>query len=163
PFGEGRVVLAATAVDADWSNLPLRPSYLPLLQRLSVYLASTVYPPRNLDVGRSIAAFLPPGDAGKKALLTLPDGTTTELPVVKKGSRGVVEWSRTQQPGLYTIMPADGKPLHYVVNASRRESDLQRLSDEEIAAFAKAHGVSVVRSDAEYREAEHARRYGREV
>lgn len=121
-FGEGRVVLTATAADADWSNLPLRPSYLPLMQRLSVYLASTVFPPRNLEVGRSIAAFLPPGDAGKKAQLTLPDGTTAELPIAKKGSRGVVEWSRTQQPGLYTITPADGKPLHYVVNASRKES-----------------------------------------
>ncbi|MDQ3622341.1 MAG: VWA domain-containing protein, partial [Verrucomicrobiota bacterium] len=58
-FGEGRVILCSTAVDGDWSNLPMRPFYLPLLQRLSVYLASTVYPPRNLEVGKPLVAFLP--------------------------------------------------------------------------------------------------------
>jgi hypothetical protein len=85
PFGEGRVIVCSTAIDADWSNLPLRPFYLPLLQRLSVYLASTVFPPRNLDVGRPIIAFLPGADAGKKASITGPDGITNEVPIAKEG------------------------------------------------------------------------------
>lgn len=162
--GEGKVIVASTAVDADWSNLPLRASYLPMLQRLSVYLASTVYPPRNLEVGRSIAAFLPPAHAGKKAIVTAPDGTKAEVAVVKKGTRGVVEWGQTQQPGLYTVLPPDAQPpLHYVVNASRKESDLERLTPEEITEFGKANGVSIVRSEAEYKQTEHERRYGREV
>jgi hypothetical protein len=85
------------------------------------------------------------------------------LNIVKKGARGVAEWSKTQQPGLYTILPPGGQPLHYVVNASRRESDLERLTPEEINEFAKSHGIDVVRTEAEYKQAEHARRYGREV
>lgn len=44
-----------------------------------------------------------------------------------------------------------------------RRADLDRLSNEEIDAFAKAHNVAIVRSEAEYRQAEHTRRYGREV
>ena len=58
PFGEGRVISCAVPCDADWSNLPLRPFYLPLMQRLCVYLASTVFPSRNLDVGKPIVALL---------------------------------------------------------------------------------------------------------
>lgn len=162
-FGEGKVIVASTAVDADWSDLPTRSSYLPLLQRLSVYLASTVYPPRNLDVGRSIAAFLPADQAGKKATVTAPDGTKAEVAIEKRGARAVVEWSHTQQPGLYTILPPDAQPLHYVVNASRRESDLERLTPEEVTEFGKTNGVAIVRSEAEYKAAEHERRYGREV
>ncbi len=162
-FGEGKVILCSTALDGDWSNLPMRPSYLPLLQRLTVYLASTIYPPRNLDVGRSLVAFLPPGDAGKKALLTIPDGTSVEVPVEKKGNRGVVEYGRTQRPGLYTLTQPNGGVLHYVINASRRESDLQKLSEKEISDLAVAHGVNVVRSAAEYDKVENTRRYGTEI
>jgi hypothetical protein len=163
PFGEGRVIACATAIDADWGNLPMRPFYLPIIQRLSVYLASTVYPPRNLDVGRPLVAFLPAVDAGKKATLTLPDGAAVELPVIKKADRGVVEFEKTQRPGLYTLTPpGSAAPVHFVVNASRRESDLRKLSDKEIADLAAGHGVSLVRSGAEYKALESARRFGRE-
>ena len=163
PFGEGRVIACSTALDADWSNLPMRPFYLPLLQRLSVYLASTVYPPRNLDVGRPLVAFLPAADAGKKASLTNAAGIATELPIVKKGDRGVVEFAKTQRPGLYTLNPPGGAPVHFVVNASRRESDLQKLTGKEISDLASAHGVALVHSGAEYKALESSRRFGREL
>jgi hypothetical protein len=162
-FGEGRVLQLATALDADWSNLPMRPTYLPLLQRLTTYLASTVFPPRNLAVGRSLAAFLPVADAGGRATLLPPDGVSVDLPITKKGSRAVVEYARTQSPGLYTLTPPGGKQIHFVVNASRKESDLQKLSPKEIEDFARAHKVQVVRSDADYQQAEHTRRYGHEL
>jgi hypothetical protein len=161
-FGDGRVIQCAVPCDADWSNLPMRPFYLPMMQRLSIYLASTVFPPRNLDVSKPLVAFLPTADAGKKASLVLPDGTTREVSVVKKGERGVVEFAKTQQPGLYTLTSPSGVTTHFVVNTSRRESDLQRLTDAEIADFAKSHGVSVVRSGAEYKQLDRARRYGSE-
>lgn len=163
PFGEGRVILAATAIDADWGNLPMRSFYLPFLQRLSVYLASTIFPPHNLEVGHSISAFLPVADAGKKAILTLPNGGVVELPITKKGTRGVVEYSRTQEPGLYLLQAPGGEPVHYVVNASRIESDLQKLSETEMTAFAQRHNVTIVHNDAEYQQNEHLRRYGREI
>jgi hypothetical protein len=163
PFGEGRVILCSTALDADWSNLPLKPSYLPLLQRLTVYLASTIFPPRNLEVGRQLVAFLPPSDSGKKAILTLPDGSNVDIVVAKKGERGVVEYGRTQRPGLYTLTPPGGQPLHFVVNASRRESDLQKLTAKEVADLASTHGVNVVRSGAEYENIDNTRRYGWEL
>jgi len=161
-FGEGRVIQCAIPCDADWSNLPMRPFYLPMMQRLSIYLASTVFPPRNLEVSKPLVAFLPAGDAGKKASLSLPDGTAREVPVVKKGERGVVEYPKTQQPGLYTLTSPSGTATHFVVNTSRRESDLQKLSDAEIADFAKSHGVSVVHSGAEYKQMDHSRRFGSE-
>lgn len=162
-FGEGRVIACATALDADWSNLPLRPTYLPLMQRLSVYLASTIYPPRNLDVGKPIVALLPGADAGKKATLVNPDGATIELPITKRGERGVIEFGKTQRPGVYTVTPPSGQPIHFVINASRRESDLQRLSAKEIDDFAKEHSVAVVHNGAEYKALEQSQRFGTEL
>ena len=161
-FGDGRVIQCAVPIDADWSNIPMRPFYLPLLQRLTIYLASTAFPPRNLDVSKPLVGFFLAADAGKKAALILPDGATREVPIVKKGERGVVEFGQTQRPGLYTLSAPGGAPTHFVVNASRRESDLQKLTDNEIADFAKSHGVSLVHSGAEYKQLDHTRRYGME-
>ena len=161
-FGDGRVIQCAIPCDSDWSNLPMRPFYLPLMQRLSIYLASTVFPPRNLDVSKPLVAFLPVADAGKKAALVLPDGTNREVPVIKKGERGVVEFAQTQQPGLYTLTAPGGTVTHFVINTSRRESDLQKLTAAEIADFAKTHKVALVRSGAEYKQLDRTRRYGSE-
>lgn len=162
-YGDGRVIAAATTLDADWSNLPLRPSYLPLLQRLTVYLASTVNPPRNLDVGRSLVAFMPVEAAGKNASLLLPGGANVQVPIVKRGDRGVAEYPGTQRPGLYTLTAPDGGVMHYVANASRRESDLQKLTLAEQQTLAKAHGVNLVHSGAEYARLDHSQRYGHEM
>ena len=133
------------------------------MQRLSVYLASTVFPPRNLDVGKPLVAFLPVADAGKDAQIITPDSATVTVKIVKKGERGVIEFGRTQRPGLYTLTPPGSQPLHYAVNASRRESDLQKLTDTEIADLAKQHGVDLVRTGAEYKALDHTRRYGSEL
>ena len=161
-YGEGRVIACATAIDADWGNLPMRPLYLPLLQRLAVYLASNVYPPRNLAVGKPLLAFLPLADVNKDATVTTPGGEAVKLKIVKKGERGVIEFLKTQRPGLYTLEPPAGGIVHYVVNADRRESDLAKLSDKEIADLAKQHGVALVHSGAEFKALEQTRRYGTE-
>lgn len=162
-FGEGRVIACATAVDADWSNLPMRPFYLPLLQRLTVHLASTIFPPRNLSVGKPIAAFAAIADVDKEATLTSPSGEVARQKVAKRGSRGLVEFPRTQRPGLYTLQLPSGAPIHYVVNADRRESDLAKLEPKEITDLATAHNVAVVHSAAEYKQLEQKRRFGTEL
>ena len=163
PCGEGRVIACATTLDAEWSNLPARPSYLPLIQRLCVYLASNIYPPRNLRVGEQLVGFLPVASAGKNAVLTLPDTSTVEVPVVKKGERGVVEYPQTRRPGLYTLLAAGGAPVHYAVNAERSESDLAKLSDAEIKSLAKTHGLQLVHNAAEFKALDKVRRYGHEL
>jgi hypothetical protein len=162
-FGEGRVIACATALDADWSNLPMRPSYLPWLQRLTVYLASTIFPPRNLDVGNEIAAFTAGADVDKEAMLTKPSGEVEKAKVVKRGTRGLVEFTTTQRPGLYTLQLPSGSPIHYVVNADRRESNLAKLPAKEIGDLARAHEVSLVRTAAEYKQVEQKRRFGTEL
>jgi hypothetical protein len=162
-FGEGRVIQAAIPCDADWSNLPMRPFYLPLMQQLVTYLASKVHPSRNVDVGRPLVAFLPLADAGKKALFTDPDGRATEVVVANRGTRGMVEFTQTDRPGLYVLDAPGGNRIHFVANTDRKESDLRQLDPGELQAVAKAMGATVVTSWAEYRQMDQKRRYGQEV
>jgi len=160
--GEGRVMLCATACDADWSNLPVKPFYLPLMQRLVTYLASTVFPPRNVEVGKTLAAFFPKTDAGRFAVFTDPAGLRNEVPLTAKGSRAVAEFTAARQPGLYVMNGPDGSTVHFVASTSREESDLKPLTPAEREAVAKSMGATLVNTLKEYQDREQGRRFGRE-
>jgi hypothetical protein len=136
------------------------------VQRLAVYLASNVYPPRNLEVGQQLMSFLPSEMAGKKAILTGPDGVPLDVPILKRGERGVIEFGPfgpVRTPGLYKVVPPAGPPIHYVFNADRKESDLARLSEAEVNDLARSYDIPVVRSSTEYKALESHQRYGTEL
>ena len=52
--GLGSVLLLGTSVHVDWSNLPLRPLFLPLVARLTFYLADANAAQRQLSAGNPI-------------------------------------------------------------------------------------------------------------
>jgi hypothetical protein len=162
-YGEGRIIECAVPCDAEWTNLPARPFYLPLMQQLVTYLASKVLPPRNVDVGKPVAAFLPAADAGRKAILTDPDGKAREIPIQSKGTRAFAEFSDTQKPGLYVLDAPNNNRIHFVVNVDRKESDLSQLSEADVQGVAKAMGASVVKTFSEYHALDQQRRFGQEI
>ena len=73
-LGEGKVVLLTTAADRDWSDLPLHPFYVPLMQNLVQDLASTVMPPRNLAVNQVLSHVVSGALAHKSHVLYPPIG-----------------------------------------------------------------------------------------
>ncbi|MBI5772397.1 MAG: BatA domain-containing protein [Verrucomicrobia bacterium] len=161
--GEGRVIQCTTPCDADWGNLPVRPFYLPLMQRLVTYLASTVYPPRNVEVGKPIAAFLDKPAAGRKATFTDPAGNRHDATITTRGTRSYVEFAQTQRPGLYLLTAPDDSVIHFVVHTTREESNLQQLNRAEQESLAKAMDATLVHSLKEYKERDQGRRFGREL
>lgn len=162
-LGAGRVMLCTSACDADWGNLPMRPAYVPFVQQLVTYLASAVYPPRNVEVGAELAAFLPAGRAGEELTLTLPDGSRKKLTAGARGARAVATWPSADRPGLYTLEGRELAPIHFAVNTPRDESDLAVLDDAQLAELAAALGADVVNSPSEYQSVQQRRRSGREV
>ncbi len=162
-FGEGRVIQCTTPCDADWSNLPVRPFYLPLMQRLVTYLASSVFPPRNVDVGKPLTAFFAKSDIGKKVVVTDPTAHRQEISIVGKGIRGIAEYANTKRPGLYVMTAPDGTMTHYVANSSREESNLEQLTENQRTALATAMDAKMVNSVKEYEQLDRDRRFGREI
>jgi len=162
-FGDGVVTQVATACDADWSNLPMRPFYVPLVQQLVTTMASQIMPPRNLRTGDTAVAILPADSQGISLSLTSPDGTRHTVRPAERGPHCVVEFDQTQQPGVYTLTTHDGRPLHFVAETSRSESDLRSLDDEKLESLANELGADLVQSSDEYLALERTRRHGREV
>jgi len=167
---KGIVIQMATTVDGDWTNMPVRSCYLPLVQQIASYLADQVTPPRNLPAGATLTHYLPEKAAGKTLNVTSPDGSTYTVKAVKRGSQSVAEFSDTRRPGTYQMSDEEGSSVKFVTSASPRESRLDRMSEEEIRESTNALAESIDFIDAsekdalaQYLELDGARTFGRET
>lgn len=103
----GRVVQFALPCDTAWSNLPLRPVFLPLIQQLVLDLAGT---PDQLDgppgTVFNITDSGPSGESSQPTTwrVSLPNGETTT--VSGSGSDGV-RFSQTNRVGVYRFTSID--------------------------------------------------------
>ena len=66
PYGNGMVVQCATGANAEWSNMPSRGFFLPLMQQVVTFLAARVSPPRNVAAGEPIVALIDRDQAYKQ-------------------------------------------------------------------------------------------------
>jgi len=162
-LGDGRVLQCAVPCDADWSNLPVRPVFVPLMQRLVIYLASQAQPPRNVEVGKPLAAFVSRAHVGRKAQFTAPSGERYEAEITGRGALGYVEFAKTGLPGTYTFTAPDGGPTPFVVTTARTESDLRQLTEPERKTVAESLGATLLTSVADYQQMDKDRRFGREI
>ncbi len=163
---EGRVLLCTTSCDEEWLQGILREYYVPLMQQLVVYLASSVAPKRNLSVGQPVIAHFPREDVGKEVQFAFyrPEevnemtvklqgagGKKKQLVIEGNGARGSVRFEDTQRPGLYVLRRPGGMVEHYVVNTERGESDLAQLEPSEVDQLANDFDAQVVGSLDEYK------------
>ncbi len=145
--GAGRVLLLTTTVDRDWTNLPIMPSFLPLMQLSARYLAGRMEERPQLDtlVGRAVELTLP-ADC-KRVRLTNPAGVVREIEVSGWRPPKRLRVAETGIPGPYEIalagMPRGDERTGFVVNLdAESESNLKKISGKELAAYgARMMGV----------------------
>jgi hypothetical protein len=181
-FGEGVVTQMSTSCDADWSDLPLRPFFVPLMQQLVTTMASGISPPRNIRTGEPAVAMFTsnvpsPPDSGEKvaegrmqeqdASLTLsivtPDGSRRTVHTVPQGKMQLARFEGTQRPGIYAMSTGSTETLHFVAETSRDESDLTVLSEPRLVALSQSMAATVIKSSAEYLAQDRLRRHGQEI
>lgn len=169
-IGKGVVLFLSTSIDTDWSNLPARSCYLPLVQQLASYLADQVTPPRNLFSGSTITHYLPEDRSGEKFNLQLPNGQMRNLVSKTVGEKVIVEFPETRLPGVYQLKSGNKEVVHFSVVSSPSESQLERLSDKEIkektAGFAETVDIiDGTQNNAfkNYQKLDQERTFGRET
>lgn len=161
--GSGLVVISATACDADWSNLPMRPVYVPLVQQLITTLASQVLPPTNIHVGEPLLAVFPGTEDINVLAMTMPDGVRRTTHATAREAGCMVEFHETRQPGVYTLSGPTVSALRIVARTGRTDSRPELLDAEKVDAIGAQLGATVVRSADEYLQRDKDRRYGREI
>jgi len=116
-IGKGRIFLFASSADLDWNDLPLKASYLPLIQGL---LKEAV------------------GLSGK----AIPEGIRFGSPFEEKSPPLQVIGPRSG-PGIYRFSLPSGE-LRRSINVPKEKSDLIKMTDQEIRAKFQAFDTKVV-------------------
>jgi aerotolerance regulator-like protein/VWA domain-containing protein len=148
--GRGRVLLFTSTADHDWTDWPIRTSFLPAMQRFAGFLAGALEerrePPAPVGARRTIRL-----DDGE-ALVALVDPAGRELgraELERSGlaepSAGLVEWT-PREPGLWQVkVRTRGEErveprLAFAVTPEPRESDTRRLAPAELTAWFGGEG-----------------------
>jgi hypothetical protein len=182
-FGDGVVMQLATACDADWSDLPMRPFFVPLMQQLVTTMASGISPPRNIMTGEAAVAVFgssfPSSSVGETAAdggntgsddneslslsIVTPDGSRRTVQTVPQGKMQLARFDGTHRPGVYAMSMPSTETIHFVAETSREESNLNGLDEPGLVSLAKNTASTLIRSPAEYLEQDRLRRHGQEI
>lgn len=131
----GRVLLMTTALDADWSSLPITNFYLPFVQSAIRYLAASNVANANLTPGVPIRMAFDDPAADRSARLTRPDGKSVKLDVVRLDKQATFRYVDTETPGIYRVqIREEGKApqaMNFAVRPPRDASDLTQLTDDQ--------------------------------
>jgi hypothetical protein len=153
--GNGRVLFMATSADRDWSDLPVKTAYLPLIQSLAHYLAGGKRGmiDSGIPVGSAKEIPLPPSAVGKTLRITKPNNQEAEVSVIAEKDQAAASFQENDRAGIYRLaLPAaekeGGAPQLYAVNPPFLESRLDPISEAELQTKLRPIQVEVIPVDA---------------
>lgn len=184
-YGDGSVMVVGTTAQPAWTDLPMQPSFVPLVQEWVQWMATRGFPPRNVPLGQPAIVNVS-GTAAGDWTWTRPDGLQVKASSRRIGSRQSFVYEQTRLPGVYTLRgPAveatktgeadanregdankeasDATVVHVAVAGDASESRASRLDASELERLAEQLGGQVVASAEDYLKQDQTRRYGREI
>lgn len=135
----GKSVLFNSTIDRDWSDMPVKPFFLPLMQQLCRYLSG--------DISEEIQGEIMVKDDWKSSCpsdidnieIINPEGTKTILQPQLINNEKYFLYNETDILGIYAITingkPYPQLPSYFPVNVDTAESDLNKIEQKEIAAL----------------------------
>ncbi|MCP4602877.1 MAG: VWA domain-containing protein [Proteobacteria bacterium] len=150
--GQGRVMLLTTTVDRDWTDLPIRPGYLPLMQRAARHLAGRLDDggPRRVRAGVPVQIEVSQGM--QRLLIRGPGAKDTTFPAGELSDRSSIKFKDTHHPGHYRVwaeIPGFGGlrellTLGFIVETDPTESNPNRViaavDEQDLAAYTPIEG-----------------------
>jgi hypothetical protein len=133
-LGKGRLMFFASSIDRDWTDLPIVPAYLPLMQQIARYLARAPMSQQrgSVLVGESTQLPVDPDDVRVEVLA--PDGHKIVFDGERLRGRASVQVTDTTSTGVYRVSAqrAEGQlrprpGVDFVVNLDPRASDVRRV------------------------------------
>jgi hypothetical protein len=133
--GAGSVLMLTTAMRPDWTNLPLKPLFLPLVARLTFYLGGADANRSQVLAGAPLAIPFSPGqvEEATECEVTRPSGEVQRVQA-KKGEH-TLRYAETHQVGIYLFSVPAGertKNLPYAVNIDPGECEATDLTRVEV-------------------------------
>jgi hypothetical protein len=156
-LGRGRSILVTTSADRDWNDLPVFPTYVPLVREIAYHLVRRAERFENLLVGDSYRRDL---ERFVEEVVVERAGKQIEVikPSARAGGSGfevVIDPLKNPslaKAGVYRLTYAEPKestekplrPTYVAVNVDPRESDLARLKPDALAGVFTPDQLRVV-------------------
>ncbi len=132
-YGKGRTMLFTSTFDRDWTDLPVKSIFLPLIQQMCRYLTDNLIEegPGEVLVGQECE--IPVFQDGASVEVLDPRGNLFK-PILKPYPSRVAVISHTDYPGIYRLRSVESPDLCQVlaVNIDPSESDLSRIDYDQL-------------------------------
>ncbi len=142
--GKGRSMLFTSTFDRDWTDLPVKSIFLPLVQQICRYLTDNLVEmgPGEVTVGQEWEMPLLHGDSFLEVLD--PKGNVFQ-PIIKTQPSRAAAVSQTDYPGIYRLRRGEPSTLWavFAVNVDPKESDLSRIDYVQLRDSLGGEGVSL--------------------
>lgn len=135
----GKSVLFTSSIDRDWTDMPVKPFFLPLMQQLCRYLSGTASEDIQAEILVKHAWQTPCPYDIDTIEITNPQGTKTTLQPQLINNEKSFLYTDTNIPGMYAVT-VDGKPVpqfssYFPVNIHTTESNLDKMDQKDITAL----------------------------
>jgi hypothetical protein len=130
--GEGHVLLFASGFDNLTNDLPVRPAFVPFVDRAARYLSGN----DSLSGSRLVDSYIPLPSGGVEIL---DPGGGRALSLNEAATAQSFQFTRA---GFYRIHYANGRDALIGVNPDRRESDLQPIANDLLQLWGKGSGTA---------------------
>lgn len=171
-YRDGTILLAAFPATTKWSNLPLKPEFVPLLLRMvhhvehrAEFEAPSVVP---ADGSAEIAVAATWGNATGR--IVDRHGIPTELEFKRSNTRLMAASDKTDLKGYYTVEVQGGRVEQpksagstFAVNLAAEESQFRTAQEEQIREWLPGVKLSMIDASAEAQQSFGAIGDGREV
>src|SRR3989339_1680670 len=146
----GKSVLFNSSIDRDWTDMPVKPFFLPLMQQLCKYLSGNISEEiQNEIMVKSNWQSPCPYDVNNIEI-TNPEGRKTILQPQLINNEKLFLYNETNIPGVYAITvngkPHPQLPSYFSVNVDTIESNLDKIDRKEIIALMGGINLNITTS-----------------
>lgn len=142
--GKGRVFVYASTVDRDWSDLPIRTSFLPLIQRIAAWLTGTLDEREEIRAVVGSSVTLTPEAGQSPAWAKSPSGN--EVALTRAPESSVVTGGPLPEPGAYEVVDAQGQKLLNLGFAASIDPAASNVSRHSLESLTEWLGEDSVRT-----------------
>jgi hypothetical protein len=132
PIGSGATLMLGITTHVDWSNLPLRPLFMPLVARLTFFLSGADTAEPQLAAGAPIP--IPLTDVPQATIeIRRPNGEVVRR--TDEQQAGQIRFADTHEPGIYQVNVVEGQVQRraaWAVNLDARELSALRMPREQL-------------------------------
>lgn len=148
-FGAGRVLIFNTTANDEWSDLPRRNTFVPLLDQ-SLNRLTRVRLGRSFHAGETVTLALQGVGKNASATITTPGGRSVTPTLREFGTQTIARLDAAEEAGVYSLR-ANGESgsvvLNFVVHAGRGDSTVAKSDADTLRSWWGGASFEIVHPD----------------